>query len=177
MNPAPNRDAQSGARPGRGPFIAFWVLLLAGLYWGFDSWYERKLNPNTVAALATQRGELSLQQNMSGAYVADGELNGERVTFLVDTGADSVALSMRRATALGLKRGAAITVMTAGGPAAAYETRIERVRIGPIEQADVRAVMVEGMDDRMVLLGMTFLRRVEFGQRDGVLTLRPATPR
>jgi aspartyl protease family protein len=152
-------------------FAAFWVLLLAGLYFWIDSWYWRMVNPNTAAALATQRGELVLRQGLGGNYLAEGELNGERVTFLVDTGADSVALSTRRATAFGLKPGAAIAVATAGGRATGYETRIARVRIGPIEQTDVRAAMIDAMDDDIVLLGMTFLRRVEFTQRDGVLTL------
>jgi aspartyl protease family protein len=81
-------------------------------------------------------------------------------------------VSVRTATTLGLKRGAAIAVNTAGGPSTGYETRLERVSLGGIELRDVRAIIVEGMDDRMTLLGMTFLRRVEFSQRDGVLTLK-----
>ena len=96
-------------------FAAFWLLLLGGLYWWIDGWYGRMLNPNTAAALSVQRGELSLRQGLGGNYKAEGELNGERVTFLVDTGADSVALSIRLAAKLGLKRGAAVTVGTASG--------------------------------------------------------------
>jgi aspartyl protease family protein len=153
-------------------FAIFWILFLGGLYWVIDIWYGRALHPNSAAALSTQRGELALKQGLGGSYSAEGEINGERVQFLVDTGADSVALSTRRATTLGLKRGSEIEVSTAGGKTRAYETRIARIKIGPIEQADVRAVMIDRMDDSTVLLGMTFLRRVEFSQRDGVLTLR-----
>ena len=151
---------------------AFWLLGFGALYLWIDGWYGRMLNPNRAEVLNDQRGELVLKRGLNGGYMAEGTLNGKPATFLVDTGADSVALSVRRGGALGLKRGAPIGVNTAGGRTTGYETRVDRVRIGPIELTDVRAILVEGMDDDMVLLGMTFLRRVEFSQKDGVLTLR-----
>lgn len=156
---------------------AFWLLLFAGLYFGIDAWYGRKLNPNTAEVLATQTGELTLRRGLNGGYTAEGAINGERVMFLVDTGADSVAVSTRKAERLGLKRGAPVGVSTAGGKTSGWETRLARVQVGPIELTDVRALIVAGMDDEMVLLGMTFLRRVEFSQRDGVLTIRAAERR
>lgn len=155
---------------------AFWLVGFGLLYVWIDGWYGRMLNPNTAETLARQagelRGEVRLERSHGGGYRAEGELNGTRVVFLVDTGADSVAVSTRTAERLGLKRGAAIGVTTAGGNTTGYETRIDRVKIGAIELADVRAIIVDGMADDLVLLGMTFLRRVEFSQRDGVLTLR-----
>ena len=45
--------------------------------------------------------------------------------------------------------------------------------LGPLEIKDVGAVMSEGLDADFVLLGMSFLRRVEFTQRDGKLILKP----
>ena len=57
------------------------------------------------------------------------------------------------------------------------ETRLDRIKLGAIELTDVRALIIEGMDDDVALLGMTFLRRVEFSQREGVLRLRPVTAR
>jgi aspartyl protease family protein len=159
--------------PGRGPAIAFWLLLMGGLYWGFDTWVSQRQNPNSAAVLAAQSGgEVRLKQSAGGGYYAEGRINQRPVKFLVDTGADSVAVSTGFARAVGLKRGAAITVSTAGGTSVGYETRLEEVQLGTITLTDVRAIIVEGMDDKLVLLGMTFLRRVEFTQRDGELTLR-----
>lgn len=183
MNNEPQRTEPTKAegfvapRIGRGPAIAFWVLLLGFMYWGFEAWFARQLNPNTAAVLATQSTDVILRQNLQGRYVAAGSIDGKPVTFLVDTGADAVAVSTARARALGLKRGAVVSVATAGGMSTGYETRLDRIKLGAIELADVRALIIEGMDDDVALLGMTFLRRVEFSQREGVLTLRPITAR
>jgi aspartyl protease family protein len=150
-----------------------WLLIMGGLYWYFSDREARETNPNTARALNLQRGEVTLARNRAGHYVADGEINGRRVTFLLDTGATWVALPLALGRELGLKRGAAITLQTANGPAAGYETRLDRVRLGSLELTDVGAVMSDGLDADVVLLGMSFLKRVEFTQRDGQLILRP----
>ena len=106
--------------------------------------------------------------------MADGEINGRRVTFLLDTGATWVALPLALGRELGLQRGAAVTLQTANGPAAGFQTRLARVRLGSLEMTDVGAVMSDGLDADTVLLGMSYLKRVEFTQSDGRLTLRPA---
>ena len=62
--------------------------------------------------------------------------------------------------------------MTANGPATGYETRLVRVKLGGIELADVAAVMSDGLSPDAVLLGMSFLKRVEFTQRGDELILR-----
>ena len=144
-----------------------WVLIMAGLYWFFSGWEAKQSNPNTARVLKQQQGELTLARNRAGHYVAEGEINGRRVTFLLDTGATWVALPLALGRELGLKRGAAVTLQTANGPAVGYQTRLDSVRLGPIELRDVAAVMADGMDADAVLLGMNFLKRVEFTQRDG----------
>jgi aspartyl protease family protein len=150
-----------------------WLLILGGVYWYFSEREARDANPNTARVLDRQRGEVTLQRNRAGHYVADGEINGRRVTFLVDTGATWVALPLALGRELGLSRGPAITLQTANGPAVGYQTRLARVRLGPLELRDVGAVMSDGLDADAVLLGMSFLKRVEFTQRDGRLVLRP----
>jgi len=149
-----------------------WVLILGGLYWYFSARQAHDANPNTASALNLQRGDLTLARNRAGHYVADGEINGKRVTFLLDTGATWVAVPLALARELGLKRGAAVTLQTANGAAVGYQTRLARVRLGPLELADVSAVMSGGLDQDVVLLGMSFLKRVEFTQRGDQLILR-----
>ena len=150
-----------------------WLLIMGGMYWYFSDWDARQNNPNTARVLNLQQGELTLTRNRAGHYVAEGEINGRRVTFLLDTGATWVALPSALARELGLKRGAAVTLQTANGSAVGYQTRLDSVRLGPIEMHDIGALVADGMDDNTVLLGMNFLKRVEFTQRGGELTLKP----
>ena len=161
-------------RGGTVMLVIAWLLIIGGIYWFFNGWEAREVNPNTARVLNLQQGELTLARNRAGHYVAEGEINGRRVTFLLDTGATWVALPLALGRELGLKRGAAVTLQTANGPAIGYQTRLERVRLGPLELRDVAAVMADGLDAEAVLLGMSFLKRVEFTQRDGQLILRPA---
>ena len=149
-----------------------WLLIMGGAYWFFSGWEAREANPNTARVLSQQQGDLTLARNRDGHYVAAGEINGRRVTFLLDTGATWVALPLALGRELGLKRGAAVTLQTANGAAVGYQTRLDSVRLGPLEMRDVGAVMSDGLDADTVLLGMSFLKRVEFTQRDGKLILR-----
>ncbi len=161
--------------PHRGSGVAMlwiaWLLLLGGGWWVADHWLARQANPNQQPVITAQ-GEVVLQRNRDGHYVADGEINGRKVTFMVDTGATSVALSSRLARAINVQRGAAIQVETANGLALGYQTRLNAVRLGDIVVHDVSAVFSDGMMDDTVLLGMSFLKHVEFTQRANQLTLR-----
>jgi aspartyl protease family protein len=148
-----------------------WLLLLGGGWWVADHWLAQQANPNQQPVI-TANGEVVLQRNRDGHYVADGEINGHKVTFMVDTGATSVALSSRLARVIDVKRGVAIQVDTANGLALGYQTRLNTVRLGDIVVHEVSAVFSDGMTDDMVLLGMSFLKHVEFTQRANQLTLR-----
>jgi aspartyl protease family protein len=167
-------DQNSNPHSGGGKIMLAiaWALILGGLYWYFSVWQARDTNPNPASVINVQRGELQLARNRAGHYVADGEINGKRVTFLLDTGATWVAVPLAFARELGLKRGAAVTLQTANGAAVGYQTRLDRVRLGPLELTDVSAVMSDGLDADVVLLGMSFLKRVEFTQRGDQLILR-----
>lgn len=167
-----NQDPNPNRRSGMTMLAIAWALVMAGLYWFFGDWEARQANPNTARVLNQQQGELTLKRNRAGHYVADGEINGRRVTFLLDTGATWVALPGALARELGLKRGAAVTLQTASGTSVGYQTRLESVRLGPIAMRDVGALVADGMDADTVLLGMNFLRRLEFTQRGGELVLR-----
>jgi len=150
-----------------------WLIIALGLFWFFTHWDESQRNPNPARLVDGQKGELILKRNSGGHYVAGGEINGRAVTFLVDTGASQVALGESVARDLGLKSGIGVVLETANGRVAGYEARLDRVRVGPLEARNVRAVVTEGIRDDVVLLGMSFLKRVEFTQRGDTLVLRP----
>ena len=112
-----------------------------------------------------------LEQDRSGHYQAQGEINGQAVTFLVDTGATDVALPESVARALGLDFGPKVRVMTAAGPSGAWMTRLDEVAVGDIRRKNVRATITDG-EFNGILLGMSFLRHYDLQQQDGKLIIR-----
>lgn len=155
-------------RAGTAMIALAWLLLGGLLWWGFDQY----LNPNARLAEVAD-GEVVLRRGPDGHYRAPGRINGERVGFMVDTGATVVAVPEATARRLGLKPGAPLRVRTANGEATAYATRLERVELGGALATDVAAHIVPGMGGDEALLGMSFLARYEIAMRDGELRIRP----
>jgi aspartyl protease family protein len=170
----------STRRLGTGMVIAMWVLLLVLLTIAFNHWLAGERNPNQSPRVASRDGivEVVLQRNRGGHYMATGEINGQPVEFMLDTGASDISVPARLAERLGLKRGAKMVYQTAAGPVVQFATQIDRVALGPIELSAVRASINPHSDDGVVLLGMSFLKHLEFVQRGDTLTLRkPHIPR
>ena len=149
-----------------------WLIVIGIVFWVFHYWNEQQANPNRVL-VSVPSDEIVLQRNRAGQYLAGGEVNGERVTFLLDTGATQVALSTRFARELGLELGPPVTLQTAAGPAQGYSVRLRSVRLAGIEMRDVAALVTDGLEPGLVLLGMNFLKRLEMIQRGDELILRP----
>lgn len=160
---------------GGGMIIAAWIGLLIVLVMVFNNVLDKRDNPNqNVAGHVTQEGvnEVTLRRNPMGHYLASGEINDHPVRYLLDTGATMVAVPEQLASELGLERGQRMTVNTANGLASAWSTRIDTVRLGNIELHNVYASINPGMQSDEILLGMSFLRKLEFTQRGNELTLR-----
>ena len=153
----------------------FWLLVLGVSWWGIDHWMQSQANPNMQPTVTTE-GDVVLKRNREGHYLADGEINGHPVVFMIDTGATNVALSEQLAHDLALNRGEQILLNTANGTAIGFHTNLETVHLGTIEMHNVGAVFSGQMMDNVVLLGMSFLKHLEFTQRDNLLFLHvPAT--
>ncbi len=160
---------------GSGKAILAWMVFLGLLTWGFSGLLDHQRNPNreVVSSLDSQgRGEVRLQRNRSGHYLANGAINGQPVTFLVDTGATTVTIPADLARRLALRRGPAFQAQTANGTVTVYQTTLDTVTLGAIALHDVRASINPGMGGDEVLLGMSFLRGLELVQRDGELLIR-----
>lgn len=163
-----------GKRAGRVFLILAWA---AGLFLAtrfFGQWEQRQENPNKVVSSVHGEDyiEVQLAGNGKGHFVADGQINGQPVHFLLDTGATDVAIPESLATRLGLERGAPVTLSTANGRAEGYRTRLDALQLGDILLRDVRALVVPGLGGEQVLLGMSALKRLEFTLRSGTLLLR-----
>ncbi len=170
-----DRPANNTRRTGTWMYIGMWVLVLVLLTQIFNYWLEGQHNPNrqpTATLAADGSREVALQRNRHGHYLASGRINGQPVTFMLDTGASDVSIPAAVADRLGLSRGAAQRYRTANGIVTAYLTRLERIELGSIALEDVRASINPHMDGEQILLGMSFLRQLEFTQRGDTLTLR-----
>ena len=111
----------------------------------------------------------------AGMYHVDGAINGFSVQFLVDTGATHVAMNANQARRLGLDylvRGEPAIARTASGHVEAYQVRLDRVRVGGITLRNVSATVLDGPHPSHVLLGMSFLGRLEIDRQGQVLELR-----
>ncbi len=111
---------------------------------------------------------VTLWADSQGFFVAQGSINGRSVAFLVDTGANTVALNRALAERLGLdyKKGQAGIVTTASGNVRAKRIVLDTVKVGEIVQRNVEAVVLEGAQPSTPLLGMSFLNAMEM-RRDG----------
>lgn len=174
-----NRDLPSTddlpSRFGKAMLVAAWIVGLALLVLFFDNLLESQHNPNRDPALeinAAGLPQVVLQRNRMGHYVARGSINGAPVTFLLDTGATSVALplDLARRLQLPLRPGGMST--TANGLVQTWSTRLASVNLGGLTARNVRAVVMPNMPGGEVLLGMNYLKRFEMIQRGQTLTLR-----
>lgn len=124
---------------------------------------------------APRQVEVILWPDARGLYLADGTVNDIAVRFLVDTGANVVAMNFEQARRLGLdplREGRTSRVRTASGEVYGYAVKLDRVQIGSIAVKGVDAVILDSSQPTDVLLGMSFLSRVQLVREGKKLILR-----
>ena len=150
---------------------AVWLVLLMGLVASYQYRFElQNIASRVTAGLIPSRPQtafgadgalrVSIGKASNGHFEADGAVNGAGVSFLVDTGASSVVLTMEAAKAAGIQPdGLSFTfpVSTANGMAFAAKVALDEVRIGGIARNNVSAMVAEQGKLDQSLLGMSFL--------------------
>lgn len=153
--------------------VLFWLFLMGSLTLFFNGFIQQRDNPNhALLEFASLSGEVVLERNRAGHYLAPGLINGQPVNFLLDTGATHVSVPAGIAEELGLTKGRRSQVSTANGVISVYQTELSTVQLGGIQLQQVRASINPYMPDEVVLLGMSFMKHLDMTQRDGVLTLK-----
>lgn len=108
---------------------------------------------------ATQTpGEVRVRLAPDGHFWVQAELNGERVRFLIDSGATTTSISRATAERVGIQPsgGFPALVRTANGTVEVDRGRAETLRVGEIERQDVAVHISEAFGD-MNVIGMNFL--------------------
>jgi aspartyl protease family protein len=119
--------------------------------------------------------EVQVWRDTAGMYTTVGSINGLPVSFLVDTGATSVAMNANQARRLGIDYrviGRQSGVTTASGVAHAWAVTLDTVKVGDLELHNVGAVVLEGAHPATTLLGMSYLGRLEINNDGRLMTLR-----
>ena len=133
----------------------------------------RKPSAETVAQ-ATSRS-LSIPRDARGHFQTDGRIEGQRVDFMVDTGASLVALNEKSAARFGLRPMRSdynATVTTANGTIKAARTRIAMIELGGLIVRDVDAMVLPDEALSENLLGLSFLSKLKrFEYANGKMVL------
>jgi len=152
-----------------------WIIIFVLLALFFSDQLNKQKNPNQ-SPITTESSDgiktLVLQRNRQGHYISNGSINNIPVVFMLDTGATDVSIPEKIAQKLDLKKGRSAIYQTANGPVKVSMTRLQHVSLGDISLNNVRATINPGFHSNEILLGMSFLKHLEFTQRGNQLTLK-----
>jgi aspartyl protease family protein len=118
---------------------------------------------------------LSIPTDRRGHFRTEGRIDGQRINFMVDTGASMVALNETSAARFGLRPSRAdytAIVTTANGTVKGARARLARVELGDLIVHDVDALVLP--DDALSenLLGLSFLSKLKrFAYANGQMVL------
>lgn len=161
---------------------AIWVAVLGVLATGYLYRAELAQAPqrlrmalNVGGPVTTGARELRVAQSEGGAYMIVGQVNGQRVLFLVDTGATDTVLSPADAQRVGVNMAALRydqTAETANGLGYGATWTADRLAVGDVRLSAFPMVINKAPMGGS-LLGMSFLNKLDsFEFRDRTLILR-----
>jgi len=124
------------------------------------------------AAGGNGKASVKLSADHRGHFISMGSVNGYAVTFVLDTGASSVALPASEANRMGIKykMGEVMGVSTANGIIPAWRVMLNNVRLGDISLNQVEGIVIESSMPA-ALLGMSFLNRTDMKREGQIMTL------
>ena len=129
-----------------------------------------------VATVAQASGRtLTIPRDTRGHFATEGRIDGQRLDFMVDTGASLVALNEKSAARFGLRPSLNdynARVTTANGTIKAARTRIAMIDLGGIVVRDVDVMVLPDEALSENLLGLSFLSKLKrFEYANGKLVL------
>jgi len=134
----------------------------------------RKAAPVEAVAPSGPRS-ISIPRDARGHFQTEGRIDGQRIGFMVDTGASVIALNETSAARFGLRPSPSdynATVTTANGTIMAARTRLAMVDIGGLVVRDVDAMVLPDQALSENLLGLSFLSKLKrFEYANGKMVL------
>lgn len=136
--------------------------------------FELDLSSRISASFSeAEVNDVRLIADSKGHYVTQARINGRSVQVMLDTGATVVAMSGNQADMLGIdyKSAPQGRVSTASGVVTSRQVRLSSVQIGNISMNAIDAVVLEGDSPSIILLGNSFLSRVDMRNDGGLMIL------
>jgi aspartyl protease family protein len=128
-----------------------------------------------VAESNSGRRSLSIPHDTRGHFATEGRIDGQRIGFMVDTGASVIALNESSAARFGLRPSRSqynATVTTANGTVKGARTRIAMIDVGGLVVRDVDAMVLPDEALSENLLGLSFLSKLKrFEYANGTMVL------
>ena len=135
---------------------------------------QRRAPSEATVAQASVRS-VSIPRDARGHFQTDGRIDGQRIDFMIDTGASLVALNEKSAARFGLRPTPGdynATVTTANGTIKAARARLAMIDLGGLVVRDVDAMVLPDEALSENLLGLSFLSKLKrFEYANGKLVL------
>jgi aspartyl protease family protein len=166
------------------------ILIIAGVIAGLGAFMAQvadKVTPAPASAssavsavpadMQSQSGtrSLNIPRDARGHFATEGRIDGQRLAFMIDTGASVVALNESSAARFGLRPTPGqytATVTTANGTVKAARMRLARVEVGDLIVRDVDAMVLPDQALSENLLGLSFLSKLKrFEYANGQMVL------
>ena len=148
----------------------FWVVIALFLAAGYSYREElseiadRMLSDLVPGRAAVHGATVEITRGRGGDFQLAMQVNGARVTMVLDTGASAIVLTHDAAKAAGLPLemlAYTVGVDTANGRAKAASVMLDRVAVGSIVERGVPALIAQPGQLKTSLLGMSFLNRLQ----------------
>jgi len=131
---------------------------------------------NSLAAkpLSKANAVVQIWADRNGFFQSRGEINGQSLKFLVDTGANLVVLNSQQADRIQLeyKSGSQTIATTASGQAPMYLVEIDNISFESIELNNILVGVIIGAYPTTPLLGMSFLKRLDMKRSGNLMELK-----
>ena len=142
------------------------VALLLGYTYRSDLRAIRdRVMTEVVPGWVAQKGNVAeIARSRGGEFSVRAQVNGARVSMVLDSGASAVVLTQEAAKAVGLPLEVlqyTTIVETANGRARVAPVTLDRLAVGGIVERSVPALIAQPGQLRSNLLGMSFLNRLE----------------
>lgn len=120
--------------------------------------FSLKLGESPARINGSSAQSLRMPVQQGGHYMTDGQINGQKVQFMVDTGASTVSMDAQLASKLGIdyQKGRSVKIATANGQVQGWLINLPNIRVGGLQQANISATVVQ-QTMPFVLLGNSFL--------------------
>ena len=143
-----------------------WVAIFAAGFVLFTfrddfGWVAQRLRAEATGEPVEQGEQIRIPMAIDGHFWVDGRLNGERVKFLVDSGATMTTIGRDTADRTGIEVSPTPDQMvrTGNGLIRVSSGRADSLGVGSIERRDVRVHVAD--NDDLNVLGMNFLSSLE----------------